>query len=99
MELALVSTILVLTILSTMDVLTTQRILAKGGRELNPVVAFFMRFMGGYWFAIKIVLVAAVTAAAWWFPSWALVWAIWFGNLATAWAVYNNLTVIRKHQW
>jgi hypothetical protein len=43
------------------DVITTKRLLSQGGRELNPVVAFFMSKMGKAWWVAKggIALIAA----------------------------------------
>lgn len=99
MEIALIASLVILVVLSAVDTLSTMRILARGGAELNPVVGFSMRAFGKYWFVIKVALVAIAVAAAWWFPSWELVWALCFGNVATGWAVWNNIGVIRRNHW
>lgn len=49
------------------DVLTTRRLLDQGGRELNPVVAFFMGRMGRQWWIAKIAIAWAGAAALHWF--------------------------------
>lgn len=96
MEMALVVSLVALAALSAGDVLSTNRVLSRGGVELNPVVRGIMRIFGSEWFVYKIALVGACAAAAIWFPSWALVGAINLGNAATAWALWHNWGVLRR---
>lgn len=42
------------------DVLTTNAILASGGRELNPVIRICMRMGGNMWWVPKMALVLAL---------------------------------------
>lgn len=51
MSLFVLSIIFIL--LCMIDTLTTVYILSKGGRELNPVIRFFMKFAGQEWWILK----------------------------------------------
>ncbi len=46
------------------DVWTTERVLAAGGRELNPVIRFFMDKLGRGWIAVKLGLAACIALIA-----------------------------------
>ena len=43
-------------VVQLLDVLTTNRILAGGGRELNPVMRLFMRLGGRWWWVPKLAV-------------------------------------------
>lgn len=53
--------LILLAVLQVVDVATTVAILRRGGREMNPVVAWLMGF-GPLWIVVKL----AVAAAAGW---------------------------------
>nr|WP_209280120.1 DUF5658 family protein [Desulfobaculum xiamenense] len=77
--------------LQVADVWSTNRILLRGGRELNPVVRWLMRACGRWWWVPKIVIATAcgvyLTLEPW--PDGPAVL-----GLVTAiyvWVVYRNL--------
>jgi hypothetical protein len=41
-------------VLEALDVLSTQRMLARGGHEANPIVAWFMQVLGDAWPVCKL---------------------------------------------
>ena len=45
-------------VLQVLDVITTNRVLANGGWEGNPLGALAIAFFGGYWAVPKLALVA-----------------------------------------
>ena len=54
------------TVLEGLDVLSTYRMLARGGHEANPIVAWFMQVLGDAWPLCKLPEVAVI------FMLWAL---------------------------
>ncbi len=54
-------------VLEAADVLSTYHMLARGGREANPIVAWFMRVLGEAWPLCKLPEVAVIVLL------WALV--------------------------
>jgi len=69
MEMASIVITAVLLALQVADVLTTNRVLARGGREVNPLMALAMRRLGRLWWVPKAGLVGGAVAAAWlWLP-------------------------------
>ena len=52
-----------LAILQFGDVLTTNRVLAQGGVEANPISAYFLERFGAYWWAPKLMLVLMMLTA------------------------------------
>ena len=65
------------------DVVTTNRVLAKGGRELNPVMRWIMDKTGDQWAVVKVVLALIVAVVLW---ASGMAWAIWIITALT-WAV------------
>lgn len=65
------------------DVATTNRILARGGRELNPVMCWIMDKTGDQWAVVKVVLALIVAVVLW---ASGMAWAIWIITALT-WAV------------
>lgn len=53
-----------LALLQAADVWTTRRVLAAGGREANPAMAWAMARLGRWWWAPKVVLVLGAAGAA-----------------------------------
>lgn len=45
--------------LQAADVITTDAALARGGKELNPITNFFMKWLGSYWWLSKLLVVVA----------------------------------------
>jgi hypothetical protein len=56
----MVTGIIILLCLCYLDVVTTNYILEKGGRELNPLMAYFMSNLGDYWWVPKAVMTLGV---------------------------------------
>jgi hypothetical protein len=55
------------TVLEVLDVLSTYYMLARGGQEANPIVAWFMQVLGHAWPLCKLPEIAAIVIV------WALV--------------------------
>lgn len=54
-------------LLSLADIFLTNRIIATGGSEKNPVIAFCMTRLREWWWVPKTVLSLAIVALLWWF--------------------------------
>jgi hypothetical protein len=52
--------IAILLVLCYMDIVTTNSIISKGGRELNPLMAYFMVHLGDWWWIPKAVMTLCV---------------------------------------
>ena len=75
------------------DIITTERALRRGGREANPVVAWFMRKLGGRgWIIAKALLTAAAGYLL--FTAGLVLW-IWALAALTLAVAYWNTTVQR----
>ncbi len=48
------------TALEVLDVLSTYHMLARGGREQNPIVAWFMQVLGDWWPLCKLPEIAVI---------------------------------------
>ena len=57
-----------LVILSVADILTTNRILARGGHEANPFMAWLMAILGPQWMVAKVLATAVI--AFWLVADW-----------------------------
>lgn len=69
------------------DIITTRKVLAQGGRELNPVIAFFMDKFGKNWWVAKMLI--GIAAAA--YLSWAgYLWGVAVLSGLTALVALNN---------
>jgi hypothetical protein len=56
-------------VLQFADVITTNRVLDKGGWEGNPLQVLAMSMLGGYWPIPKLVLmIACMACMVWWRP-------------------------------
>jgi hypothetical protein len=82
--------------LNLMDLWSTEKALAKGGRELNPIFAMLMLRVGGKWKAIKIVCALVVLGLLIWLNSIVSVVALGLLNLFYIWVVLHNLGVIKR---
>ena len=76
-----------------MDVLTTNRALSAGGKEMNPVMSLAMKMSGGQWWLLKagiaIFLISlAITIRP---PSWRKVALAGLVATAQALVIINNL--------
>lgn len=71
------------------DVITTNKLLDRGGRELNPVPRFFQEKLGTSWWLAKAVLnvIAALIALYTGFP--VLLWIGGALSLLVAWSNHN----------
>ena len=56
------------------DVVTTNRVVASGGRELNPVMRWVMEKAGDQWAVVKVVAALAIAAYLW---ASGAAWVIW----------------------
>jgi len=78
------------------DIISTNRVLDRGGVELNPVMRWAMKQFGRLWFIPKLAL-AGVAAAGCIYMGW--VWAVWVGAAIYAIVAANNFRVAQKiHQ-
>lgn len=90
MTLALILSILAFG-LNVADAILTDAILARGGREKNPVMAFLMAqpLTRPYRWAIKLAVVVGFCWLAW--PHW---WALALFCAPFAWVVWHNGTTL-----
>jgi len=56
-------------ILTVADIYLTNRILAKGGRELNPLMKWCMDKLGESWMMPKVIITLGILAVLFTFPS------------------------------
>jgi hypothetical protein len=87
------------TLLSVADVWTTLKLLARGGRELNPLLLMSMRRLGevpglvvvkavitGVLITITLTQTAYITAVS---------WGLGIANIAMVLVVFNNVRVLK----
>lgn len=83
-------------VLNAIDMILTDRILDRGGKEGNPALAKIMAWAGGRWRLIKMGLATAATVVLWWvgFVFWA---KVSLAILLAAWVyvVWHNARVLR----
>ena len=79
--------------LNVADALLTDAILARGGREKNPVMAAIMAqpLTRPFRWAIKLAVVVGFCWMAW--PQW---WALALFCAPFAWVVWHNATVLAR---
>lgn len=65
-----------LVILQVLDVHSTNKVLAQGGVELNPVMRFLMKVLGEAWWAGKVVMVAIGAGLAFTHDLHLLIWVL-----------------------
>ena len=70
---------IILAALQVADVWTTDKVLAKGGREVNPVVAWVMDKTGDKWGYVKV---------AWIYLALVVLWVMYgLGHMPLSWVV------------
>ncbi|NDW32947.1 DUF5658 family protein [Salipiger sp. PrR007] len=74
------------------DVWTTERVLAAGGREENPVIRFFMDRLGRGWIIAKLGLAAGV---AWIAVRTGEPLLPWVAGAVTAYVAHRNWRLLR----
>lgn len=74
------------------DVLTTNKALATGAKEANPIVKWLMDKIGDKWWVIKIPIIAIMFGVIY-TPAWVILIPI---NILYIWVVWNNYKVGRK---
>lgn len=83
--------LVVFVLLQIADVWTTNKVLARGGREKNPIVRFLMRLFGQLWWVPKLILTIGcglyLAVQPW--PEGPL-WLV-FIIVLYAWVVWSNL--------
>lgn len=79
--------------LNVADALLTDAILARGGREKNPVIAAIMAqpLTRPFRWAIKLAVVVGFCWLAW--PAW---WALALFCAPFAWVVWHNASVLSR---
>ena len=88
-------TILALLAVQIADVWTTNRILERGGRELNPFIRWIMDKTGDQWPFFKVTAALALAAAIWLYGEF---WTVWLITAPTALIALNNWRVLRGMQ-
>ena len=75
------------------DVVTTLGFLRRGGREVNPIIAWLMARLGGRgWIVVKLAVTAAV---AWYFWLVGVIWMLWLMGGLTGAVAWHNTKVNR----
>jgi len=85
---------ILLVLLAICDVVLTNKIIALGGYERNPIMRFFMDRLGVFWWAPKIVLISTVAAVCIALP-YGEIYIITM-SAVQAYIDYGNLDVYRK---
>lgn len=75
-----------------LDVVSTNLVLRRGGRELNPIVARVMTLTGDLWGVVKIGFVMGVV---WMLYTPQIEWLVWAGAALTAAVALRNLKIAR----
>ncbi len=63
MSVSKITVLITFVALNVFDVLTTNHVLAKGGWEANPLMAFDQAALGGMWWLPKLALMIACAVA------------------------------------
>ncbi len=85
-------TILALFAVQIADVWTTNQILARGGRELNPIMKWIMDKTGDQWSVVKVAAALIVAAFLW---ADGNISAVWIITVITGLVALNNYRVLR----
>lgn len=72
------------------DVLTTNKLLSKGGREANPLMLWVMSKLGSYWWSVKVALMLALGYLVYQLPNFHMLLALAALNLLYLWVVLHN---------
>jgi hypothetical protein len=83
--------------LNVADMILTQRVLDRGGKESNPALAKIMRWTGGRWRLIKMLIATGVVVALWMIGAsmWAYI-ALMALNAAWVYVVWHNARVLSR---
>lgn len=82
--------------LQLLDVFTTKRILAAGGRELNPIVAFLMTRGGpNFWVVAKLLVAWTPVYVLWRSDNPLFFWVVCSVNVVMAIFVFRNFRVLK----
>ena len=66
MKTALIILLAILVVLTVFDYVSTALVISKGrGSEANPIMQFFMKILGKYWWASKVAIVLPIALAMW----------------------------------
>lgn len=86
-----------LLVLNIEDVVLTNRALAAhiGAIEGNPIMVFLMKYLGTYWWTIKVMILPPVIGA-FLAPGLIPIGGLILLNGWYGWAVYNNYTLLKK---
>jgi hypothetical protein len=78
---------------NVLDVVSTNRVLKSGGRELNPVMRWAMEKFGKAWVIPKMALAGAALGI---FLHLNLIWVVWVGAALYGGVALNNFRIARK---
>lgn len=79
-----------LSVLQVGDVVTTNRVLARGGREANPIMAWVMARLGGYWWLSKVAIILLLGVALWQMPAYPATLILIGLNALYLWVIWHN---------
>ncbi|WP_029893602.1 DUF5658 family protein [Desulfohalovibrio reitneri] len=83
-------------VLQVPDILTTNALLSRGGRELNPGVRLLMRLFRRRWWWAKLAIALPATAFLAASPDPLATWALGLVALLHVAAVWSNLRQLRR---
>ena len=87
---------LALALVTFADIWTTNKVIAQGGVELNPVMRFFMVRLDSVWWMPKVLIsIGAVYASIYYFEVPAAAWV--FISIIGAASVWNYSKIRRKN--
>lgn len=81
-------------IANLLDIASTNLVLKRGGRELNPILRWAMEALEGGWPLVKIGFAGAALALL--TASFDEVWPIWAGAAVYGLVAINNFRVARR---
>ena len=96
MTAATVILIVILLALQAGDIWTTNRVIALGGREVNPVVAWFQRKTGRLWWVPKLGGIGLAIFGALLAGPPVTLWVLGVLDLFFAWVVVHNWRVLKR---
>jgi len=82
--------IILFVVASLLDVVSTNKLLSKGGRELNPVIAFIMKHTGKHWWIGKVALNGLALGLILYLG---IHWVLWIGAAAMLLIAINNFRI------
>lgn len=83
------------------DVLTTNKVISNGGRELNPLVRWYMSKTGKWWWTLKLAAVPPVAMVYWFYvssqlPAWGALAALGAINVIYVYVLVNNTKALKR---